>query len=381
MRVSRQTDFTAFLRVPSYINVSNFGMRYPLRALATAFAVDSKTLAALRVPEDLLCVEYRRSAVLNPVVSVVVPVYNRKHTLPRSLGSVLALGGDIPIEVIVVDDGSDDETATLLTELDDPRVSAVRLPGHHGANTARNVGVAIARAPVISFLDSDDAYMDGRLSDPLSILARNPDVGVVISSFVSRKGEVENLLRLRERTYDSQSFTRLIARYVLPPSTSGLTIRRELLLACNGFNPKVRRMQDRDLLLRLAPLTSAATSAVVSWRKHWSDDGISSRRSTYYDALCEFVALHPFYADQELATRNYLIGRHLISLVKRGQMACAVKVYRHARATLSPRLPPLPLALLSYIATKRHRRKSASPLLSRGRFSLRAIAAELTRRR
>lgn len=374
MSVSRQSDFAEFLRVHSSINVSKLIMRFPFRALFSSFPVDAKTLASLRVPEDLRCAVYRRSETIDPVVSVIVPAYNRQHTLSRSLDSVLTLGGDIPIEVIAVDDGSTDETATLLKERTDSRITAVGLPRRHGATTARNVGVAIARAPVVSFLDSDDTYMGGRLSDPLNILACNPDVGVVISSFVARKGKTEKLLRLHERTYDSRSFTRLIARYVLPPSTSGLTIRRELMLACNGFNPDVRRMQDRDLLLRLAPLTNAATSAVVSWRKHWSDDGISSHYDKYYEALCEFVRLHPFYGDQELATRNYLVGRHLIALVRRGRMARAVAVYRHARTELTPRLPPLPLALLSYLATKWKRRKTSSPVVSKGRASLHMTA-------
>lgn len=361
MKVSRQSDFSDFLRVP----VAKFDLLPKRRAFAAAFAVDTQTLAALRVPESLKWTTYCQGTQVDPAVSIVVPTYNRQYALGRSLDSIFAVAGDLSIEVIVVDDGSDDETPAFLKKLDDFRVTAVRLPGRYGANMARNVGIAIARAPVISFLDSDDAYIDRRLSDPLSLLDRNPDVGVVISSFVSRKRGSDRLLRLREQTYDGEAFQRLIARYVLPPATSGLTIRRDLLLKCNGFDPEVRRMQDRDLLLRLAPQTRAVTSTVVSWRKHWSDDGISSRRESYYDALCAFLAVHPIYAGEELATRNYLIGRHLVDLVKRGQIGRAAAVYRHARANLSPRLPPLPSVLLRYFATKRQRRKEASHALSK----------------
>jgi hypothetical protein len=165
-------------------------------------------------------------------------------------------------------------------------------------------------------------------------------------------------LYLREGIYDGDTFVRLIAGYILPPSTSGLTIRRDLLLACGGFDPEVRRMQDRDLLLRLAPLTKAATSGVLSWRKHWTSDGISSSLSTYYDALCEFVARHPIYEKEEQATRDYLIARHLVALVKRGLTARAVEIYRHARTSLSPRVQPLPSLMLGYLATRRRRRKA-----------------------
>jgi glycosyltransferase involved in cell wall biosynthesis len=328
------------------------------RALATEFAVEHRALSALRLPENLHCSPYRKAAISNPLVSIVVPVHNRQHTLQRALNSALALQDCAPIEVIVVDDRSDDGTTALLMELDDPRISALSLLRRHGANTARNVGIAIARAPVIAFLDSDDNYSEGRLSDPLYLLAHNPDVGVVISSFVACKGKVERSLRLREQVYDSEAFSRLIAGYILPPCTSGLTVRRELLLTCGGFDPQVRRMQDRDLLLRLAPSTKAASSAVVCWQKHWSNDGISSPRTSYYEGLRAFLARHPVYADEELSTRNYLIARHLVALLKCGFMARALEVYRHARTTLTPPVRPLPLLLTAYLATKRRRRKA-----------------------
>lgn len=364
MSVFRQAAIADAVPFPFHTQSFEFGMHYCLRELGGKFSVDAETFRALRLPETLQCVLYGRSTVLNPAASVVIPVHNRHHTLARALGSALALRGDAPIEVVLIDDGSDDGTTALLAELNDPRISAVGLQKRHGANMARNVGVAIARAPVIAFLDSDDAYLEGRLSDPLSLLVRNPEVGVVISSFVSRKEGVDRLLALRERTYDGEAFKRLIAQYILPPSTSGLTIRRELLLKCGGFDPTVRRIQDRDLLLRVAPYTRAATSAVVSWRKHWSGDGISSPRDTYYKALCEFLERHPLYAGEELTTRNYLIARHLLALVKRGHVARAAEIYRHARSSLSPCLPPLPRLLLAYLSTRRRRRKMVRSVCS-----------------
>jgi len=336
-----------------------------MRPLAQAFAIDVTTLSALRLPPDLECVRFRRSTIPNPVASIVVPVRNRRHTLGRALTSALALNEAVPIEVIVVDDGSDDGTTELVGILADARISAVGLRKCRGANTARNVGIAIARAPVVAFLDSDDDYMEGRLADPLRLLAKHPNVGIVLSSFVARKGEVARVLRLRECIYDSGTFLRLIAGYVLPPSTSGLTIRRDVLLACGGFDPEVKRMQDRDLLLRLAPTTNAAASAVVSWRKYWGFDGISSSRLTYYEALCEFLKRHPIYGAEKLTTRDYLITRHLIALIKRGYATRALEVYRHARTSLSPRVAPLPLLLISYLKTKRRRRRVASQFLSK----------------
>jgi glycosyltransferase involved in cell wall biosynthesis len=339
--------------------------RYRARSLSAEYAVNAATLAALRLPQGLLCVGYRKSTVRNPLVTIVVPVRNRRATLGRAIDSVLGLADCAAIEIVVVDDGSTDGSSAILKEFDDPRISAMGLLHPHGANTARNVGIAVARAPIIAFLDSDDAYASGRLSEPLYLLACNPDVGIVISSFVACKGQKSRELRLRERIYDGPAFLHMIARYILPPSTSGLTIRRDLLLAGRGFDPKVRRMQDRDLLLRLAPMTKAASSAAVSWRKHWHRDGISSQRSSYYDALCAFVALHPIYSDAELETRNYLIARHVIALFKDGLSSRALEVYRHARTSLSPRIQLLPLLLLSYAITRFRRRRAMASVTLR----------------
>jgi glycosyltransferase involved in cell wall biosynthesis len=265
---------------------------------------------------------------------------------------------DCNFEMVIVDDGSTDRTVDILKNVNDPRISVISLESNLGANTARNAGIALARAPVIAFLDSDDLYFSGRLSEPLYILGQNPDVGVVISGFATRKGQKSGAVQLSEAIYGGDELLHLTARYILPPSTSGLTVRREALLACQGFDPFVRRMQDRDLLMRLARFTKGASSARVLWEKNWSQDGISSQLNTQYDALSSFIALHPIYNSQELDTRNYMIGRHIIALLKARQWRRGSEVYRHARRALSPKLPILPLLWWGYVKTRLARKKT-----------------------
>jgi len=117
---------------------------------------------------------------MTPDVSVVIPTYNRAHVLGESVASLLAEEG-IALEVIVVDDGSTDDTAALLARAEDPRIRVLVRP-HGGIAAARNAGIAAARAPVIAFHDSDDIALAGRLATPLAYLQEHPDIDLVIQN-------------------------------------------------------------------------------------------------------------------------------------------------------------------------------------------------------
>src|SRR5215218_7102231 len=93
-----------------------------------------------------------------PAVSVVIPTYNRAPLLGRSIRSVLAQCYE-DFEVIVVDDGSTDDTAEVVAGFRDARVSYVRLARNTGAGAARNVGIRLARGGFLAFQDSDDEWM------------------------------------------------------------------------------------------------------------------------------------------------------------------------------------------------------------------------------
>src|SRR5439155_1467638 len=106
--------------------------------------------------------------------------YNRAHVLGESLASVLA-ERDVDLEVVVVDDGSTDDTAAVLAGLGDRRVRPVVRP-HAGIAAARNAGLAAARAPYVAFHDSDDVVLPGRLAVPLAFLGAHPEVDLVIQN-------------------------------------------------------------------------------------------------------------------------------------------------------------------------------------------------------
>jgi len=118
-----------------------------------------------------------------PDISVVLATYDRRHSLPRAVASVLAQEG-VRFELIIVDDASRDGTAAYLATLADPRIRTISCEHNCGPSAARNRGLAAARADAVAFLDSDDAYRPGRLAAPLAAFAADRDLVATLSSAV-----------------------------------------------------------------------------------------------------------------------------------------------------------------------------------------------------
>ena len=92
-----------------------------------------------------------------PRCTIIIPTYNRANTLPRAVATVIAQN-EPDFELIIVDDGSTDETRAWLKTLDDPRIRFALMECNQGPSAARNVGIEMATAPILAFLDSDDMY-------------------------------------------------------------------------------------------------------------------------------------------------------------------------------------------------------------------------------
>lgn len=117
-------------------------------------------------------------------VSIVIPAYNRAKRLPATIESALRQGHD-DLEIIVVDDGSVDDTREVLAVYGD-RVRHV-YQSNAGAGAARNTGIRHATKEFVAFLDSDDRWEDYKLSLQLAVLKARPEVGLVFSDFVIEK--------------------------------------------------------------------------------------------------------------------------------------------------------------------------------------------------
>jgi glycosyltransferase involved in cell wall biosynthesis len=117
-----------------------------------------------------------------PVISVIVPAYNYGRFLRECLDSVFVQTFR-DIEVIVIDDGSTDDTPGILESVSEPRLKHFRIP-NGGISGARNAGLRRAPGEFVAFLDADDRWRPHKLETELAMLRAEPSVGVVFSDFV-----------------------------------------------------------------------------------------------------------------------------------------------------------------------------------------------------
>jgi glycosyltransferase involved in cell wall biosynthesis len=198
-------------------------------------------------------------------VSVVIPTHDRGRVVVEAIESALAQTHP-PLEVIVVDDGSTDDTAERVGRLRDARVRYLRRP-HAGVSAARNAGIAAATGDLVAFLDSDDLWKPDKVEAEIAALARYPSAGGVFSDLEKVDGAtfVPSFMRrtrvfsrlLAERAYREGLLLSPRALYLcllqeVPIKTPALTVRRSALERAGGFNEAWTSSEDWEFLLRFA---------------------------------------------------------------------------------------------------------------------------------
>lgn len=186
-----------------------------------------------------------------PAVSVLMGVRDGAPWVVDAVESILGQSfGDL--ELIVVDDGSTDDTPVLLARIQDPRL-AVERQAPAGLTRALVRALARARAPLIARLDADDVARADRLAQQTAYLASHPDIGLLGSAarVVDASGREAGEIRPPEG--DAALRRALIRRN--PFVHSSIVARRLLVVRAGGYDPAFPVAQDYDLWLRLAPLT------------------------------------------------------------------------------------------------------------------------------
>jgi glycosyltransferase involved in cell wall biosynthesis len=206
-------------------------------------------------------------------VSVVIPTYNRSVVLRRALESVVAQTRP-PDEVIVVDDGSTDDTVEWV-ERELPDMTLMRR-SNYGVSNARNRGVEAAGSEWIAFLDSDDEWRPEKLEKQLWALAENPGYHLCHTNEVwVRDGRRVNEGKRHAKT-GGRIFQRCLPLCVISPSST--VIRRALLGALGGFDETMPVCEDYDMWLRVCSLHPVLFLEEALTVKHGGHDDQLSRR-------------------------------------------------------------------------------------------------------
>ena len=183
-----------------------------------------------------------------PLVSVIIPTFNRGYCLEESIRSVLEQSF-IDFELVVVDDGSTDNTSELVRRF--PAVKLIRLEEkNRGVSFARNRGVVEAQGDWVGFLDSDDLWEQGKLATQVKWIERHPDLQIVYTDEIWIRNGVRVNPMNKHRKYSGDIF-----RYCLPlciVSPSSVLLRAKVLSEVGGFDESMPVCEDYDLWLRVA---------------------------------------------------------------------------------------------------------------------------------
>ena len=193
-----------------------------------------------------------------PSVSVVIPTHDRRPLLQRALRCVLEQVG-VVLDVVVVDDGSSDDTADFLEGLDDPRVRTVRHRHAKGLPNARNAGLAHAESPWVAFLDDDDLWGPTRLSAQLEAATRTGASWVCSDAVLTDRRLT--VLGVHTAPHDVDVPQEIFRRNVVPGGGSGVLARTDLVREVGAFDPSLPSLEDWDLWVRLAMAAPPATVA------------------------------------------------------------------------------------------------------------------------
>ena len=202
-------------------------------------------------------------------VSLVIATFNHARLLGGAIDSALAqtLHG---VDVIVVDDGSTDDTQAVLARYAG-RVRVLRQP-NRGLAAARNAGLAAARGTYVAFLDADDVMAPAKLAEQVAVLERAPTIGWTYCDVLIETVATGATVRASERFgYASRMlegwlFPELIHGNFIPAIAP--LVRRTALDAAGGFDERLTALEDWDMWLRLALIAEAryTPAVLVSYR-------------------------------------------------------------------------------------------------------------------
>lgn len=185
-----------------------------------------------------------------PLVSVIIPTYNRAGLIPQSIRSAMAQTHS-NLEIIVVDDGSTDNTRDVVASFG----SAVQYfyKPNSGPSATRNLGIQKARGEFVAFLDSDDLWEPTKVEKQLQCFEQNPEAAMVSTNYrlIDLEGQIIKDPGSKPGYKPNAFFVKDLLEIKFPFATPAFMIRKSVLEKIGAFNENLRISEDLDLLIRI----------------------------------------------------------------------------------------------------------------------------------
>ena len=238
-----------------------------------------------------------------PTVSAVIPVYNREHTILRAIESILSQ--DHPVtEVIVVDDASTDRTCSVVKSIQDSRIRLIRHTVNRNGAAARNTGLQQATGALVTFLDSDDVWLPGKLRSQLNAFlqheSKHTDIVLHGKSLVVGPNRTVVVPRRAPRSGED------LATYFLARGGNfalGSVLLRTAVAQSVQFDERMHSFQELDFGIRLER---------------------SGVRPVFVDIMCQEMNRNPADSTHVSSTPRY---DHLLSWAQRNRSQLTLRSY------------------------------------------------------
>ncbi len=254
-------------------------------------------------------------------VSVIIPTYNRAAYLREAIDSVLGQTF-VDFELIVVDDGSTDNTKEVVASIEDSRIF-YKYQENSGVAAARNTGITISKGEYIAFLDSDDVWLPHNLEIKVRSLDTHPAAGLVCSDAYISDYKTKSVLghlwhgkpfnhQVDPAVAEAQPLQEMLRRgcFIMPQAA---VVRHNVFAKCGYFDESLRSGEDWDMFVRIVRHFPVATIDIPLLRIQRHDDSLSGSWDKWYqaDVAIAVKAIKKFnLAKADLHVVKYRLARH-----------------------------------------------------------------------
>ena len=255
---------------------------------------------------------------MTPIVSIIMPCYNAANHLSASVGSVLAQTF-ADWELIAVDDGSSDDTLAWLQAQTDTRIHTRSQP-NQGVSAARNAGLTAARGDYVAFLDADDTWSPGFLGAMLTTLQAHPDAILAYCGWQHLQPSGNHGEPFIPPNYETPHKAEALLASCRWPIHAAL-VKRDAVLAANGFDPLLKNAEDFALWLRVgttAPIVQVP-KVLAFYHLHEGEQASDNQARAalqHWQAQLKYLGEHP--AAMARLDPSYIRDLTLGELLRRG---------------------------------------------------------------
>lgn len=252
-------------------------------------------------------------------ISVIIPTYNRADKIEKSIQSVLNQTYE-QIEVIIVDDGSTDNTQEIVQAMDDNRIRYIRCDKNGGAALARNIGVSEASAELIAFHDSDDCWRPKKLEKQMDYWKKHPEYSMIYSQYLWHFEDGNEGVTPSDNfggQFEGDIFKDLLVRNTIGAPT--MLIKKDCFLEAGGFDTELKCLEDWEFAIRFARryMIGYVKEALVD--VYLLEGGVSSGSGFYY-CRCKMIADY-----KDVLIQNGLFDGVILELFERARTIGAME--------------------------------------------------------